>query len=164
MTDIQEYTRLNDSVFSATSCSWKIALAPFVGIKQVGYAETRERKDVEASNRGVGSLNMTGGRYKVGDIGLTMLMGSWMALLDILTPLGAGSYGDARFPFVGKYFEPLSMSRPIVVDIQGCAVVSVQEDIALDGVDELVAQIGLKASRLTRNGHRLWSVANGVIT
>lgn len=160
MSDILE-TRLNGSVFSATSCSWKIALAPFVGITALDYENKRERKQVFGSNRGIGPLGKTSGKYSVGNTSITMLRSSYQRLIELLTPLGAGSYGDAIFPILATYSEPLSGVPPIVVDIQGCVIVN-EKDSYAEGIDELLTTVDIMADTLTRNGLRLWSVVNGV--
>lgn len=161
MTDLIE-TRLNDQPFSATSCTWNIALAPFVGVTHLGYSEKRERKLVHGSRRDGTPLGITGGKYSVDSLTITMLRSSAQRLIEILTVLGLGSYGDAVFPIVAKYYEPLRPQvPPIVVDIEGCRITGMKDDYQ-EGIDELVTDIDLMGLALTRNGMRLWSVVNGV--
>lgn len=163
MTDILE-TRLNDVIYSATSCSWNIALAPFVGITALSYSEKRERKLVHASRKDGTPLGMTGGKYSVDSVTITMLRSSFQRLIELLTPLGLGSYGDAKFPIVATYSEPLATVNgvpPIVITIDGCRITGVKDSYQ-EGVDELVTEVEIQAMSLTRNGLRLWSVVNGV--
>lgn len=163
MTDLIE-TRLNDTIFSATSCSWNIALAPFVGITALDYAEKRDRKYVHASRKDGTPLGITNGKYSIDSLTMTMLRSSFQRLIEILTVIGLGSYGDAKFPIVATYSEPfalLSGVPPITVAIQGCRITGVKDSYA-EGIDELVTEVEMKALALTRNGLRLWSVVNGI--
>lgn len=163
MTDIVE-TRLNGTPFSATSCSWSIALAPFIGITALNYEQKRERKLVHASRRDGTPLGMTSGKYSVGSLGITMLRSSYQRLIEILTPLGLGSYGDASFPILATYSEPqaiLAGVLPVTIDIEGCRIVG-EKDSYQEGVDELVTEVELMAMSIKRNGLRLWSVVNSI--
>lgn len=163
MTDILE-TRLNDVVYSATSCSWNIALAPFVGITALSYNEKRERKLVHGSRKDGTPLGMTGGKYSVESVTMTMLRSSFQRLAELLTPLGLGSYGDAKFPIVATYSEPFATINgvlPVTVAIDGCRITGVK-DTYQEGIDELVTEVDMMAMALTRNGLRLWSVVNGI--
>ncbi len=163
MTDILE-TRLNDVVYSATSCSWLIAGAPFVGITALSYSEKRERKLVHASRKDGTPLGMTGGKYSVDSISMTMLRSSFQRLVEILTPLGLGSYGDAKFPIIATYSEPFATIQgvpPVVVAIDSCRITGVKDSYQ-EGVDELVTEVEMMALAVTRNGLRLWSTVNGL--
>ncbi len=163
MTDIIE-TRLNGTPFSATSCSWNIALAPFVGITALSYSEKRERKLVHASRKDGTPLGKTGGKYSVDACSITMLRSSFQRLVEILTPLGLGSYGDAEFPIIATYSEPQAILRgvlPITVAIDGCCITGVKDAYA-EGIDELLTEVEIMAIAVTRNGARLWSVVNGI--
>lgn len=163
MTDIIE-TRLNGTPYSATSCSWNIALAPFVGITALNYSEKRERKLVHASRKDGTPLGMTSGKYSVDACSFTMLRSSYQRLIEILTPLGLGSYGDAEFPIVATYSEPKALLAgvlPITIAIQGCRITGVKDSYQ-EGIDELVTEVDLMAMAITRNGLRLWSVVNGL--
>ncbi len=163
MTDILE-TRLNDVPFSATSCSWNIALAPFVGITALNYSEKRERKLVHASRRDGTPLGMTSGKYSVDSLSMTMLRSSFQRLVEVLTLVGLGSYGDARFPIIATYSEPLALAAgvlPVTIDIAGCRITGVKDGYQ-EGIDELVTEVEMMAMALTRNQLRLWSVLNGL--
>lgn len=163
MTDIIE-TRLNDVPYSATSCSWTIAGAPFIGITALSYSEKRERKLVFASRRDGTPLGITSGKYSVDALSITMLRSSFQRLVEVLTLVGLGSYGDARFPIVATYSEPLASLVgviPITALISGCRVTGVKDSYS-EGTDEAVTEVEMMAMSLTRNGTRLWSVINGV--
>lgn len=163
MTDILE-TRLNSTPFSATSCGWLIAGAPFVGITALSYGQKRERKKVWGSRRDGTALGMTSGKYDVDNPSITMLRSSYQRLIELLTLPGLGSYGDAIFPIVATYSEPqasLAGVPPIVVLIEGCRIVS-EKDSYAEGIDEQVTELELAAMSVTRNGLRLWSVVNGL--
>lgn len=161
MTDIIE-TRLNDVPYSATSCSWLIAGAPFIGITALKYSEKRERKLVHASRRDGTPLGLTSGKYSVDSVSITMLRSSFQRLVELLTPLGLGSYGDAEFPIIATYSEPLAPTPPVTIAIAGCKISGVEDDFQ-EGIDELVTVVDLQALALTRNGLRLWSVVNGLV-
>jgi hypothetical protein len=161
MTDLIE-TRLNDVPYSATSCSWTIALAPFVGISALSYSEKRERKMVYGSRRDGTPLGITNGRYSVDSISMTMLRSSFQRLAELLTPLGLGSIGDARFPIIATYSEPLaSLSGVLPITIAGCRITGIKDSYQ-EGTDELSTEVEMMAMALTRNGLRLWSVVNGI--
>jgi len=163
MTDLIE-TRLNDTPFSATSCSWNIALAPFVGITALSYSEKRERKFVHASRKDGTPLGITNGKYSVDGLSMTMLRSSFQRLIEILTVQGFGSYGDARFPIIATYSEPLALLAgvpPITVAVAGARITGVKDSYA-EGIDELVTEVEMTALAITRNGLRLWSVINGI--
>ena len=163
MTDIVQ-TRLNSAIYSATSCSWNIGGAPYVGITALNYEEKRERKLVHAARKDGTPLGMTGGKYSVGAVSITMLRASFDLLTTQLTALGLGSYGDAVFPIVATYSEVAAQLQgvlPIVVLIDGCRITGVKEGFT-EGIDELTTEVEIMAMSLTRNGKRLWSVVNGL--
>ena len=163
MTDSIE-TRLNDVPFSSTSCSWQIAGAPFIGITALSYSEKRERKFVHASRRDGTPLGIVSGKYSIDALSMTMLRSSFQRLIEILTGLGQGSYGDAKFPIFATYSEAQALANgvlPITVDIQGARITGVKDGYS-EGIDELVTEVEMTALLLTRNGLRLWSVINGI--
>lgn len=163
MTDIIE-TRLNGTPFSATSCSWNIATAPYVGVLALAYEEKRERKIVYGSRKDGTPLGMTGGKYGVGSVSITFLRSSFQRLIEQLSVLGLGSYGDAIFPILATYAEPqasLAGVPPIVIAIDGCRITGAKDSFQ-EGIDELVTEVEIMAMSITRNGLRLWSVVNGV--
>lgn len=164
MTDILT-SRLNDVPYSMNSCSWNIALAPFIGITALSYSEKRERKLVHASRKDGTPLGITSGKYSIDALSMTMLRSSFQRLVEVLTPLGLGSYGDAIFPIIATYSDANATLRgelPITIDIQGCRITGVK-DAYQEGVDELVTEVEMMGLQLTRNGTRLWSVVNGII-
>lgn len=163
MSDLIE-TRLNDTPYSATSCSWTIAGAPFVGITALSYSEKRERKLVYASRKDGTPLGMTSGKYSVDSVSVTFLRSSFQRLVEVLSLQGLNSYGDARFPIVATYSEQLATLAgvlPITVLITGCRVTGVKDSYS-EGIDEAVTEVEMMALALTRNGTRLWSVVNGI--
>jgi hypothetical protein len=164
MTDILT-TRLNDVPYSMNSCTWNIALAPFIGITALNYSEKRERKLVHASRKDGTPLGITSGQYSIDSLSMTMLRTSFQRLVELLSVPGLGSYGDAIFPIVATYSDPNATLRgelPITVDIQGCRITGVKDTFQA-GTDELVTEVEMMGLQLTRNGARLWSVVNGAI-
>jgi hypothetical protein len=163
MTDILQ-TRLNTSPYSATSCSWIIAGAPYVGITALSYEQKRERKLVHGSRRDGTPLGKTAGKYSVGSVTMTMVRSSYDLLTTQLSILGLGSYGDAVFPIIATYSDPFAQLQgvpPIVVMISGASIVGEKEAYA-EGFDELLTEVELMALTLTRNNKRLWSVVNAL--
>jgi len=163
MSDVLQ-TRLNDTIYSATSCSWLIAAAPYIGILSLDYSEKRERKLVHASRRDGTPLGITSGKYSVDSLSMTMLRTSFQQLITTLSVLGLGSYGDATFPIIATYSDvqaQLKGATPIVIAIEGARITGVKESRA-EGIDELTTEVEMMAMGLTRNGQRLWSVANGL--
>lgn len=155
-------TRLNGTPFSATSCSWRFAGAPYVGITALSYEEKRESKLVHASRRDGTPLGITAGKYSLGAFTVTMLRTSFDILSGQLTALGKGSYGDARFPFTAEYSDidaGAAGTPPIVILISGCKIVGVKEAYA-EGIDELLTEVEMMGLTLVRNGKQLWSVVN----
>ncbi len=93
-----------------------------------------------------------------------MLTTSFQRLIEILTPLGAGSYGDAVFPILCTYQEPRAVLEgvpPIVILITGCSIVG-EKDGHAEGIDEALTEVEYDGMTMTRNGLQLWSVVNGI--
>jgi hypothetical protein len=160
MTDIIQ-TRVNKTIYSANSCDFKIALAPFLGITTFDWEQKRERKLVHAMRRNGTPLGKTAGKYSVANVGFTMLAATYDRLTDLLTPLGLGSYGDAEFPILITINEPGQPVPPIVIAIADCSIVNEKETVA-EGIDELLVEVDILASTLTRNGKQLWSFVKGL--
>ena len=163
MSDLLQ-TRLNDVPYSATSCSWLIAGAPYVGITSLSYGEKRERKLVHASRRDGTPLGITSGKYSIDGLSMTFLRSSFQRLIEQLSVLGIGSYGDATFPIIATYSDvqaQIKGEKPIVIHIDGARITSVK-DSRDEGFDELTTEVEMMAMAMTRNGLRLWSVANAV--
>jgi hypothetical protein len=158
MTDI---IRVNNTIVSATSCSWKFDGQPYEGITALNFSDKRERKTVHASRRDGRALGKTSGKYTVGDFSFTMLVDSFDRLTTYLTLKGLGSYGDAEWTFIGQYIEPAPGSIPITAVIDGCTVDEVSDPYS-EGIDEKVVDVTCSALSITRNGKRLWSVIRGV--
>ncbi len=158
MTDI---VRINDTPYSWTSCRFTFDLQPYIGLKDVTYEETRERKLVHGARRNGKPLGMTSGKYQVGQFSFQILPESWDILTTYLTLKGLGSYGDASFAFGAQYVEPVIGAIPMTTLITGCKVTGVKSAHA-EGTDELVKEITCMALDLTENGKMLWSLARSI--
>lgn len=150
--------RINNTVLSETSCTFKFDSVPYVDITALDYDQKRERKIVMTSLRSGRPRGKTSGKYSVGNFSFTMLRDSYDKLTTQLTLKGLGSYGDAEFTFLAQYGEPGVV--PITVVIDGCNIVADKEGMA-DG--EAVTEVTCMGMTLTRNGKRLWSVQKGIL-
>lgn len=151
-------TRLNDVPFSANSCSWNIAGAPYVGITSLAYGQKRDRTIVAASMPGGVPAGITSGDYKVEGLSITFLRSAYQRLIVQLSVLGLGSYGNAIFPIVAKYSDvqaQLRGEKPIVITIIGARICG-EKDSREANTEALVTEVELMAMSLTRNGLRLW--------
>lgn len=158
MTDL---IRINSTLVSASSCSFKFAGIPFVGILSLDYEEKREPKIVHGARRDGLPLGWTTGKYDPGPVTFRMLNDSFDKLTTLLTPLGLGSYGDAEFPFIAQYIEPGIGQLPITVVMAPCRVTGVKDGFAA-GNDELTTEVTMHTLSITRNGKRLWSVVRSI--
>lgn len=162
MTDVIE-TRLNGVPYSATSCSFNIGFAPFVGITDFNYEQKRERQTVYGARKDGTPLGITSGQYSVSG-SITMLRSTYQRLCEVLTTFGAGSYGDAIFPIIATYSEyqaSLAGVLPITIDIQGCRITGEKDDFK-SGSEALLTQVDFVGMQMSRNGLRLYSVVNGL--
>jgi len=140
MSDLLEL-RINDAVYSWASCSFLIAGAPFVGITSINYSEKRDRKVVHAARKDGVGVGMTSGQYDVDGLSITMLRSSFQRLVEVLSVIGLGSYGDARFPIIISVVEP-RQAGTVLIAIEGCAITGVKDSNAL-GSDELTTEVEL---------------------
>lgn len=155
---MSDFVRINDTILSESSCTFKFDGIPFVDVTALDYDQKRERKLVHTSLKSGKPRGKTSGKYSVGNFSFTMLRDSYDKLTDQLTIKGLGSYGDADFVFFAQYGEP--GIKPITVIIDGCNIVADKEGMA-DG--EAVTEVTCMGMTLTRNGKRLWSVQKGIM-
>ena len=166
-------TRLNGAIFSATSCSFQLANAPFVGITSLNYSQKLDSKAVYGNNKSRPPIGFSTGKYSC-DVGMTMLRSSYQRLIEILagplssgfgvfysSPKKIGSYANAKFSIIAQFSEPtmtLQGMLPITIDITGAQIVG-EKDAYQEGYDELVTEVDLTAYSLTRNGLVLYTSA-----
>jgi hypothetical protein len=163
MSDI-EITRLQDVPYSAQSCTFTLAGAPFEGILDLNYSQKRERKLVHAARRDGKPIGITSGKYSVDALSMKLIASSYQRLIGILTALGLGSYGDARFPITATYSDTavlLAGGTPIVIAVEG-ARISGEKGGRTEGIDEATVEVEMMALSLTRNGARLWTMGGGL--
>lgn len=158
MTDI---VRVNNIIYSWTSCRWAFDLIPYNGIVSVDYEEKRNRKIVWGANRSGTPLGITSGKYEPGMLNVRMLRDSFDKLTTFFTAKGLGSYGDAEFAFTGQYVEPVPGALPQTVLATSCYIVGVK-DAQQEGIDELCTDVAIQPLGFVRNGKRLWSLVRAI--
>jgi len=158
---VSDIIRVNNTILSWNSFSFKINGIPWVGIKSFSYEQKRERKVVYGAQRNGKPLGKTAGKYSVASCSLTMLRDSYDKLTTELTALGLGSYGDAEFTFIAQYIEPVIGSLPITVVGTGCTIDGEKEGND-EGTDELVTEVEIGCLSLLKNGKSLASIVRSV--
>ncbi len=153
--------RINHTLYSWTSCSFKIDGQPWKGVLSLDYEQKRERKVVYAANQDGTPLGKTAGKYSVGGVSLKMLRDSADALTTYLTGKGLGSYGDAEFGILIQTVEPVIGSIPLTASLEVCTIDG-KKDAHEEGVDELVTEFDIGCLQMTENFKRLWSVTRGL--
>lgn len=156
MTDV---IRVNNTILSWNSFSFKIDGIPYNGLLAFDYEQKRERKVVHAAKRDGRPLGKTSGKYTVPTCSLTMLRDSFDKLTTYLTAKGLGSYGDAEFTFIAQYIEP--GQPPITVIGTGCTVDG-DKDANAEGVDESLTEVTIGCLEIIKNGKRLASVVRAI--
>ncbi len=152
--------RVNDTVISWESFSFKIDGFPIAGIVGVSYSDKRERKKVYANRKDGRALGRTAGKYSA-DMSFKILQEDDDALTDYLDLKGLGSVGDAKFTAILQFSEPEIGSSPITVIGSSC-VISEGKESYDEGVDQNVVEYTLDVMALSRNGKQLWSYVRGI--
>ncbi len=151
-------TVLNGSILSAKSCQFFLpAPVPVRGILACNYKEKLEAENVYDDDRTGMPVGSTSGRYSIESFTITMLRTRWVELMPVLTLLGLGSIGAARFPFVAEYSELLDPLHTVVDAISNCRIVGIEDDYSED-IKALVTKLDLMALGMTRNGQMLWDI------
>ncbi len=159
---IEVATVLNGCILSAKSCQFFLpAPAPVRGIVAVNYKEKIDAENVYDDDRTGTPVGSTSGRYSVESFTITLLRTRWAELMPILTALGLGSIGAARFPFVAEYSEPLDPLHTIVDAIYPCRIVGIEDDYSED-IKALVTKLDLMALGMTRNGQTFWDIKRAI--
>ena len=157
MTDI---VRINSTILSWESCSFRFNGIPFNGILEFSYELKRERKVVYGAKRDGTPLGKTAGKYSVPSCSLKMLRDSADMLTSLLTPFGLGSYGDAEFVIIAQYMEPIA-ALPITVICSGCTIDG-EKDSNAEGIDELTTEFEIGCLKITKNGKSLSSIVRSI--
>lgn len=156
MTDL---IRVNTTLLSWNSLSFKVDGIPFNGLLAFDYEQKRERKVVYAAKKDGTPLGKTSGKYSVPSCALTMLRDSYDKLTTYLTGKGLGSYGDAEFSFTVSYVEPGQL--PITILGYGCTIDG-DKDSNAEGTDEATTEVEIGCLRLLRNGKSLASLVRAI--
>lgn len=152
-----DIVRLNSTILSWNSCRFAVNLVPFTGIVGCDFEDKRDGELVWGAKRDGVPLGMTSGKYNPSPMTLAMLRDSGMKLMELLTPLGLGSYGDAEFAFFMQAFEPVLLGPdPITVVMTGCRVRGVK-DANQEGTGALTTEFTIQPLEITRNGMALFS-------
>jgi hypothetical protein len=155
---IEMATVLNGSILSAKSCQFFLpAPVPVRGVLACNYKEKLEAENVYDDDRTGMPVGSTSGRYSIESFTITLLRTRWVELMPVLSLLGLGSIGAARFPFVAEYSEPLDPLHTIVDAIQSCRIVGIEDDYSED-IKALVTKLDLMALGMTRNGAMLFDI------
>lgn len=156
MTDI---LRVNNTILSWNSCSFKFDGIPFNGILGFDYEQKRERKVVHGGRKDGRPLGKTAGKYTVPTCVMTMLRDSYDKFTTYLSAKGLGSYGDAEFVFVLQYVEP--GQPPITVVGRGCTIDG-EKEVNQEGIDELVTEVTIGCLEIIKNGKSLASLVRAL--
>ncbi len=155
-------TVLNGSILSAKSCQFFLpAPAPIRGILAVNYKEKLEAENVWDDDRTGMPVGSTSGRYSVESFSITMLKTRWVELMPILTLVGLGSIGSARFPFVAEYSELQDPLHTVVDALFNCRITGIEDDYSED-IKALVVKLDLMALGMTRNGNALFDLKRAI--
>jgi hypothetical protein len=161
-----DVVRVNNTIYSWTSCRFLIDAQPWTGLVSVDYEEKRERKIVYAARQAGIPLGWTSGKYSVPTFSMKFLRDSGNALTDYLTTgglinPGAGSFGDAEWTFMLQTVEPTVGSIPITTVGVPCTIIGSKETHE-EGIEELVTEFDIACLSLRHNGKQLWSAVRQV--
>lgn len=151
MTDL---LRVNDQIFSWNSCEFKAMGAPFEGIMSIDFDHSRKRKKVMGMRKSGTPLGRTRGKYEPGAVSFRMLATSFDILTDILTPIGAGSYGSAEW--VGTLSIAEIGDKPLVY-LFDRLVIDSDKVSAAEGIDEIAVDVTCDVMGISLNGKALYS-------
>jgi hypothetical protein len=151
MTDV---VRINSTILSWNSCSFKFDSIPYIGILSFQYEHSLERTPVQGSKRDEPPLGFTSGKYSVASMSLKMLRDSWDTLQTQLAVKGLGSYGKAVFTFIAQYIETSQL--PITVACVGCQIKAVKVDHD-EGIGAATVELDLHCVEIVENQKSLAS-------
>lgn len=160
MTDI---LRINGTPLSGNSASFRVMGSPFYGVVEGSYKVKRERKVVYGARRNGKPLGKTAGKVSF-ECTMKMLKASADAFTTLLTPLGAGSYGDAEFFMTWQWFEPPSPSGivlPITAVFSQCTI-DEKGDATAEGVEELLTEFTIGCLDITENLKSIASIQRAI--
>jgi len=161
--------RVNDSIYSWTSCIEKIdnsMVSPISGVPwkivACSWEEKVEVKTVYRNRTDGRPAGATGGRYSVESPMIRMLRDSAMDLRYYLQLQGVsvagprGSITRARFSLMLQVSEPILGAVPITYNLPTCRVIGAK-DAHEEGIDELVTEFALWCPFVDVNGTNLYS-------
>jgi hypothetical protein len=137
--------RRSNIIYSWKSSVHKIDGEPYEGIKSVSFSEKLERKLVHGAKRDATPLGMTGGKYTLESVSITMLKDTANKLKrNLAEKSGNGSYGGVEFNYDLQHVEP--GQDPISVSLIGLRLTGNKAD-EKEGVDESEVQLELMGLR-----------------
>jgi hypothetical protein len=142
--------------WTSTSVLAGLPPTPYQGFQGIKFEEKRERKIVYGMNKAGMPIGQTGGKYTAGPGSIKMLADTWKTMSLALAITGLGSYGDAKFPMVVKYEEPLDPTGITIISFDTCTISGVSDDLS-EGNDENTVDVSFSCLGITRNGVTLYS-------
>lgn len=160
-------TRVNGTPYSWNSCGHFFNGIPYKGITKSNFKDSRKRVYVPNAQQDGTPQGITSGVYRVESLSWTLLRDSAQGLMLDLTAEGAGSFGDAQFPYMLQTFEPGNFN-PSTTVISGCVIEDADEtqEFGEDG-PYLVTEITAKALFIIRDytgtPMQLWSLIRSLL-
>jgi hypothetical protein len=155
MVGVDRILRLNSTILSWQSSQFSIMGVPYEGLLSIDFEQARERKIVKGMRRDGTPLGKTSGTYSVKGLTVRFLPDTYDLITTQLTALGLGSYGDAEFPIIFQYVEPLKLPQTIIWT--GCTIDGEKDGLA-EGIDEAGVDVTIGALTCVRNGKFLYSL------
>lgn len=118
--------RINNTLYSWTSCSFKIDLAPYLGIVSIKNGQKRDRTKVWGMDKSGRALGRTRGKYDLDPVEITFLEDTYNSLCTYLAVKGLGSIGDAEVQGILSVSE--LGKEPIIITFQDMVLVSESDD------------------------------------
>src|SRR5450631_3864820 len=93
------YVRINNIVYSWTSCGFFADNFGMTGIKEVSYSEKREQKKVHANRQDGVMIGYTSGKYTLDSFSIKMLREDAQNFKGYLASRSVGDYGDTEWTY-----------------------------------------------------------------
>lgn len=147
----------NGTIYGPNSHIIRIDAVSLTGVRSLSFSDARTRALVFGSKRDGTPLGKTAGQYNPGEASLKVLRATADQITTYLTPIGAGSYGDASFTLLVQVIEPDSTAAPQTTVLSSCHITGVSEDYNnTDEVSETTFTI--QPESISRNGKVLYSL------
>ena len=150
------YVRVNNIVYSWTSCGFFADNFGLTGIKEVSYSQKRDQKDVFANQQNGVMIGYTSGKYTLDAFSIKMLKEDSVNFQTYLAQQSNGSITDTEWTYTESLSEPVIGNIPITNVITVCRVTEIK-DARAEGIDELVDELTIRAKQIITNGLTLAS-------